>query len=490
MVSEIFQGVAAPRVVRADSIGATRVARALAVGPGPVLAIADGIAVLAALAVTGWTRAVVIGFVAGSLGAWLTGGLYRSRFTLSALDDLPRLAGGMLAAAGAALLVVAAVGAAQEEPASAVLQAACVLGGSAVLLRAALYRALTSLRVRGVVSRRAVVVGGGDEARRLRRLIAEHPEYGVDVVGLVEQRFARGKHAVRPLGTPTELPEIVRRHDASLVLVAAGGADDPVLETTLRRCAALGCEVRGVPRLAGLHAGAAGADSVWGVPLVRLAGDARRRPSWRLKRLLDVVVAATATVLLAPVMLVTALAVRLETGRSVIFRQVRVGADGRLFTLLKFRSLKPVDDTESQTCWSVAADSRVGPVGRVIRALSLDELPQLWNILRGDMSLVGPRPERPFFVERFSGEVPCYDDRHRAPAGLTGLAAVHGLRGDTSIEDRARFDNAYVESWSVWLDVKIMIRTARAVLRRSEAPAGPAMPRQATASWMEGGDVA
>jgi exopolysaccharide biosynthesis polyprenyl glycosylphosphotransferase len=184
-----------------------------------------------------------------------------------------------------------------------------------------------------------------------------------------------------------------------------------------------------------------------------------------LKRVFDVVVSGIALLILAPVMLACALAVRLEGGRGVLFRQERVGLDGRPFELLKFRSLRPADDDESRTRWNVANDHRMGRVGRFLRQTSLDELPQLLNILRGDMSLVGPRPERPHFVHEFTREFPRYAARHRVPAGLTGLAQVHGLRGDTSIEERAQFDNAYIETWSLWSDVKIMLRTAWAVVR-------------------------
>ncbi len=148
----------------------------------------------------------------------------------------------------------------------------------------------------------------------------------------------------------------------------------------------------------------------------------------------------------------------------MIFRQVRVGRDGRLFEVLKFRSMRPEAPGEADVRWSIAADERVGPVGRFIRRTSLDELPQLFNILRGDMTIVGPRPERPHFVEQFSGEWPHYTYRHRVPVGLTGLAQVSGLRGDTSIDERARYDNYYIENWSLWLDVKVILRTVRQVL--------------------------
>jgi lipopolysaccharide/colanic/teichoic acid biosynthesis glycosyltransferase len=128
------------------------------------------------------------------------------------------------------------------------------------------------------------------------------------------------------------------------------------------------------------------------------------------------------------------------------------------------RSLRPADDEESATNWSVAGDLRLGPVGRFLRRTSIDELPQLWNILRGDMTLVGPRPERPHFVDKFSAEYDRYAHRHRVQAGLTGLAQVSGLRGNTSIADRARYDNYYIEHWSLWLDIKILIRTCAEIL--------------------------
>ncbi|MCZ0981083.1 sugar transferase [Streptomyces diastatochromogenes] len=164
-------------------------------------------------------------------------------------------------------------------------------------------------------------------------------------------------------------------------------------------------------------------------------------------------------------LLLCALAVRLSDGPGVLFRQERVGQHGRHFTLLKFRTLRPSDDTESATRWNVAGDRRMSAAGSFLRKSSLDELPQLWNVLRGDMSLVGPRPERPYFVAQFSKIHTGYAARHRMPVGLTGLAQVHGLRGDTSIEDRCRFDNHYIDHWSLWQDVCILLRTAAGLVR-------------------------
>ncbi|MFE4371282.1 sugar transferase [Streptomyces sp. NPDC056835] len=209
---------------------------------------------------------------------------------------------------------------------------------------------------------------------------------------------------------------------------------------------------------------------LWGFAARRVEPPAvgRRRRDAVVKRLLDVVFTLPLLVAASPVLLVCALAVRLCDGPDVLFRQERVGQNGRTFTLLKFRTLRPADEHESATRWNIANDLRMSPVGGLLRRTSMDELPQLWNVLRGDMSLVGPRPERPFFVANFSKTQPGYAARHRMPVGITGLAQVHGLRGDTSIEERSRFDNHYIDHWSLWQDVCILLRTAASLVR----PAG------------------
>jgi lipopolysaccharide/colanic/teichoic acid biosynthesis glycosyltransferase len=180
------------------------------------------------------------------------------------------------------------------------------------------------------------------------------------------------------------------------------------------------------------------------------------------KRAFDASVAAGVLLLASPLYALIALVVKLTSPGPAHFHQRRVGQRGVIIELLKFRSMRinPDSDTEWQP-----ADDLVTRIGRVLRRTGLDELPQLWNILRGDMSLVGPRPERPFFVELFKDEIPRYDDRHRVPVGLTGLAQVHGLRGDTSIDERAQLDNQYIESWSLGRDVAILLQTVFAVIR-------------------------
>ncbi len=266
------------------------------------------------------------------------------------------------------------------------------------------------------------------------------------------------------LGGYEALSRVIVERAVDVVIVSYGRVREPEVVGMLRACDRLSCEIFFVPRLYELHAVTKDTEVLWGIPLVRLRRAPFRCTAWAVKRVGDVVVAGVALAVLAPVLALCALASRWETG-TVLFRQTRVGIDGRQFTLLKFCSMRPEAEGESSVRWNIATDQRLGPVGKILRRTSLDELPQLWNIFRGDMSLVGPRPERPYFVDEFTRQFPWYVARHRVPVGLTGWAQVHGLRGDTSIADRARFDNFYIENWSMWGDLKILLRTAGQVIR-------------------------
>jgi exopolysaccharide biosynthesis polyprenyl glycosylphosphotransferase len=256
----------------------------------------------------------------------------------------------------------------------------------------------------------------------------------------------------------------VRENDADVILVADPDIPESELLEVVRRPGCTNCDLLIIPRLPQFHTQVGLVDHIGSIPVMRIRQPALDGPTWAVKRAFDIIVSTVALVLLAPLLAACALAVRWEGGPGVLFRQERVGRNGQVFTCLKFRSMCPTTDREAATRWSIAVDERVGPVGRVLRRTSLDELPQLWSILRGDMTLIGPRPERPYFVSKFSAEVERYDHRHRVRAGLTGLAQVSGLRGDTPITDRARFDNYYIENWSLWLDAKVLLRTIIEVL--------------------------
>ena len=393
---------------------------------------------------------------------WRVRGLYGHRIALSVLDDLPALSGAIVVAAAPASAAALTWGTLQ--PRSMVLVVAALFVGIA-LSRSLAYAVILRQRAAGRLSYPTVVVGSGAPVTSLTQRIEAHPESGLHVVGIVtDQPSSVANGATKPmLGSSRQLASVLARFGVQHVVVGYGGLSNRALVDLLRTCDRADVTIHVVPRLFELHHPRLGDDHIWGLPLVPLRRPAQQLSTWRVKRLFDLVVGGLALGLTAPLLLAIAVAVRLELGPRVIFKQTRVGQDGRLFQLFKFRSLPETATGVGVRAWTVSEED-IGPVGRFIRRFSLDELLQFVNVLRGDMSLVGPRPERPEFVAVFAAQVPRYVHRHRLPVGLTGWAAVNGLRGDTSIDDRADFDNWYIENWSLWLDVKILARTAKAVV--------------------------
>jgi exopolysaccharide biosynthesis polyprenyl glycosylphosphotransferase len=388
--------------------------------------------------------------------------LYRARLSLSILDDLPAIAGRSLAA-GAGAMVLGGLN--DGVAGTARLGTAVVFAGLCLVGRAFAYRAIRMARRSHRLRQRTLLLGAGSLAGSLAANLLSHPEYGLAPEGMLDDdpMLGEDERPVPLLGRYDDLSRVVVDHKIDIVIVTFGSIREPSMVSMLRACDRLACEIYFVPRLYELHSVTKDTEVLWGVPLVRLRRAPFRTRAWMGKRIFDTVVAATALLFLAPVMITCALLSRWETG-SFVFRQTRIGLDGRPFTLYKFCSLRPAAASESTHRWNIAQDGRLGPVGKFLRRTSLDELPQLWNVVRGDMSLVGPRPERPFFVDEFTRQIPWYTARHRVPAGLTGWAQVHGLRGDTSIADRARFDNFYIENWSMWGDIKILLRTVVQVI--------------------------
>jgi len=325
-------------------------------------------------------------------------------------------------------------------------------------------RALAAAAVRGCrvhlgLLEPTVIVGTGENALHLAGALCEHPQYGSQPIGFLDSGEAPDELPLPWLGDPCNIESVVRSLDVRRVIVADGRARDDSLVDVIRGCTGLAAEIYVVPRFAELNVtpAAAGMEQVRGVPVMHLPRRAGRSASWQAKRLFDAVAATLLLLLLSPLLLAVAAGVRLGSPGPVLYRQRRVGMHGRTFELLKFRTMRLNQDGE--TTWSVRHDSRVTGLGRWLRRSGFDELPQLLNVLRGEMSLVGPRPERPYFVERFRTGIPGYDWRLRVPPGITGWAQVHGLRGDTSVAERAQFDNHYVENWSLWRDVAILLRT-------------------------------
>lgn len=390
------------------------------------------------------------------------GGCYTARLHLSVLDELPVILTRLLAAVAAVSAIVLYLH--QKQPVVTFLETACQAVVLVILGRIATTRLTAVARRRGLAQHSTVLIGGGPVAAELARILSSHREYGLKPVGFVDDELeGPAASCLTRLGGLGDLDAAVTVTHADTLLVADGSFDECSLIEAVRTPACQFAALMVVPRLHYFHTQTGMADHIGSIPIMRIRNPNLHGPARLVKRAFDVVISATALIVLFPVLAAAALAVRIEGGPGVIFRQVRVGRDCKLFELLKFRSMRPVSDHESQTKWCVASDSRIGPIGRFLRATSIDELPQLWNILRGDMTLVGPRPERPHFVEQFSSQFDRYAYRHRVQVGLTGFAQVSGLRGDTSIADRARYDNFYIENWSLWLDIKIVLRTFREV---------------------------
>jgi exopolysaccharide biosynthesis polyprenyl glycosylphosphotransferase len=391
------------------------------------------------------------------------GGRYVARLHLSVLDELPFIVTRLLTAVAATSALILYMH--QRAQVLTFLETACQAVVLVIIGRVITTRLIALGRRSGFRSRHTVLLGGGPVALELARVLAAHREYGLKLDGFVDDADHSPVEEYLPrLGRLADLDMAVVTSDADTVLVADGSFDESALICSVRTEACQHTELLVVPRMHHFHTQTGMADHIGSIPIMRIRNPNLHGPARLIKRGFDIAFAAMALLILAPVLVAVALAIRIDGGPGVIFRQVRVGRDGKHFEVLKFRSMRPTNDLESQTMWCVTADNRVGMIGRFLRCTSLDELPQLWNILRGDMTLVGPRPERPHFVEQFCTQFDRYAHRHRVQVGLTGFAQVSGLRGDTSIADRARYDNFYIENWSLWLDIKIILRTFREVL--------------------------
>ena len=451
----------APRLAESSTRRSRRFSRSLWI-PAILLA-TDLVSFAVAMELTSslTVKAVVIfGII---LTLFHTGGLYRPRLSMSVLDDAPAIIGRSLAAGAAAMVL----GGLDDGVVGTKRLAMCALFSVFCLFaRAAAYGAIRSARRHHHLNQRVLLLGAGTVAGTLGANLVAHPEYGLRLEGMLDDDplLSEQERPVPLLGGYADLSRVLVEHAIDVVIVTYGSLREPLMVPLLRACDRFACDILFVPRLYEVHTVTRDTEVLWGMPLVRLRRAPFRTGAWTAKRVSDVVISATILALIAPVLLVCAVGSWLETG-CVIFRQTRVGLAGERFTLLKFCSMRPAVESESSTKWNIGTDARVRPFGRFLRRTSLDELPQLWNVLRGDMSLVGPRPERPFFVDEFTRQFPWYMARHRVPVGLTGWAQVHGLRGDTSIADRAHFDNFYIENWSLWGDLKILLRTAGQVVK-------------------------
>jgi Undecaprenyl-phosphate glucose phosphotransferase len=328
-------------------------------------------------------------------------------------------------------------------------------------VRLAIRDVVRALRRHGRFVRRALVVGAGPLGQEVVRRLRAHPEFGVRVVGYLDDQV--------PVGERVEGREVLGGCEAVTRVLADYRVDQLFLalpldahHEVLKVLNAIEGElvdVKMVPDVLQFVTLRAAVEELEGLPVISLAQSPVTGWSRLLKRGMDLVLASLGLLLFAPLLGLIALLIRMTSRGSVVYRQDRMGLDGRSFEILKFRTMSEDAEAETGPVWSRRGDPRTTALGRLLRGLSLDELPQLWNVVKGDMSLVGPRPERPFFVHQFKTLIPQYMLRYKVKAGLTGWAQVNGLRGNTSLAKRIEYDLYYIQNWSLALDVKILLLT-------------------------------
>jgi Undecaprenyl-phosphate glucose phosphotransferase len=335
--------------------------------------------------------------------------------------------------------------------------------------RRLVWRVLRYFRGRGLNHGRALIVGGGRMGELVARTIEKNNWTGLEAVGFVDEPSRRESRILPRLGTIEEIAEVATEHEIDHVFVALPLSRYSELPQIYQALSDILVEVQLVPDVPGFTGIKPRLMEVDGVPFVNLRQNPHRGWPCLAKRAMDLALGSAALLLLSPVMLLLALAVKLTSPGPVFYRQGRTGLAGRQFGMLKFRSMRVDAETRTGPVWAQPGDDRCTPLGRFMRRWSLDELPQLFNVMTGDMSLVGPRPERAVFVEKFRRQIPGYAQRHQVKAGITGWAQVHGWRGNTSLRHRVQCDLYYISHWSIWLDLQILLMTFRYGWRHKNA---------------------
>lgn len=329
-----------------------------------------------------------------------------------------------------------------------------------LLQRAGLRFLLREARRRGHNLRYMLIIGSGKVASDLVSRIRMHRELGVQLIGCLsrDENDSQGPRGVTIVGTYGDLDNLLLSTDIDQVVVALPLEDHHILPELMAKLEKTLIDVKIVPDIYQFVSVGGAIEEFEGLPVISLQDSPFDGVDRFCKRAVDFAIASAALVCLSPLLGLLALLVKLTSRGPVFYRQERVSVDGTKFAILKFRTMY-LDAEQGGPQWATRGDARVTPLGRFLRTYSLDELPQLLNVLRGEMSIVGPRPERPVFIQEFRRRVPRYMLRHKVPAGMTGWAQVHGWRGDTSIDKRIEFDLYYIENWSLLLDFKIILLT-------------------------------
>ena len=321
---------------------------------------------------------------------------------------------------------------------------------------------LRDLRSRGFNQKHVLMVGYSGAATGFIERNIDNPEWGYNIIGIIDDELEKGttRDGVNVLGDLSDLRNILANNDIDEIMVTLPLDKYEYLKPVVNICEKSGVHTMFVPDYQNIIPTTPYTEDLEGLPVVHIRHVPLTSPmNAVIKRGIDILGALTALIIFSPVMLVTIIAIKATSPGPIIYSQERVGLHNKIFKMYKFRSMYVQRPEEELSRWTTKGDPRVTSVGRIIRRLNIDEMPQFINVLRGDMSLIGPRPERPQFVEKFKEEIPRYMIKHQVRPGLTGWAQVNGLRGDTSIQKRIEYDLYYIENWTLGLDVKILFMT-------------------------------
>lgn len=342
-----------------------------------------------------------------------------------------------------------------------------------IILERIVFKVIINFYYKNCVHKKNVLIIGCSAVGKLYyEKICEHNQLDINIVGFVSLNNSQSNVVDNDIiiGTINDLGNIVKQYNVSEVIVALSTKEYENMENILSLCDREGLRVSILPAYYEYLKVNMRVENMFGIPIINIREVPLDSIGNRiLKRIFDIVVSVLAIILLSPIYVLVALGVKLSSPGPILFKQERVGIGNKPFMMLKFRSMCVQNEEEEKTKWTTPNDSRVTRFGAFIRKTSLDELPQFFNVLKGDMSIIGPRPERPYWVEKFKKEVPNYMLRHYIKTGITGWAQVNGLRGDTSIEERINCDNFYIYNWSIWMDIKIIFMTVVETLIRKNA---------------------
>ncbi len=313
--------------------------------------------------------------------------------------------------------------------------------------------------------KRVIIVGTSAIANRIYQTLKVHQSLGYEALGYCSINSNSGDtmEQIPYLGSIASVPDLIKSHHIDVVLISMNEKEHSFLHDLVRDCQGLNAEMMMVPDVLELMTSLVQIKHIEGIPFLGIKSPALSTWNFIVKRTFDVVCASCFLFITSPLFLIIAILIKLSSKGPILYFQERVGLDGESFRVMKFRSMHVDAELSTGPVWSQKNDPRTTRVGKLLRRFSLDELPQLINVIKGDMSLVGPRPERPHFVEQFKKQVPRYLERHRVKTGMTGWAQVNGLRGNASIAERTKYDVYYVENWSLVFDLKIILKTIYAV---------------------------